>query len=159
MQAPDPIEAVLARLMPPALGQNSQFEIDSMIDELAGSRVPERGSIVSLSWLIRTLAAGGIAASFGALCAVFPLVGSSPDSRVTIHPPRETLSGLVLVSESDRIESMTDEGWQEDPDGSAMHALRLIAVEENSVRDEESGMVVQISEPREEILLTPITAF
>jgi hypothetical protein len=159
MQAPDPIEAVLARLMPPALGQNSQFEIDSMIDELAGSRVPERGSIVSLRWLIRTLAAGGIAASFGALYAVFPLVGSSPDSRVTIYPPRETLSGLVLVSESDRIESMTDEGWQEDPDGSAMHALRLIAVEENSVRDEESGMVVQISEPREEILLTPITAF
>ena len=63
--------------------------------------------------------------------------------------------GFVLVSESDRIESMTDEGWQEDLDGSAMHALRLVAVEENNVRDEESGMVVRISEPREEILYTP----
>jgi hypothetical protein len=64
----------------------------------------------------------------------------------------------VLVSESDRIESMTDEGWQEE-NGSAMHALRLTAVEENNVRDVESGMVVRISEPREEILYTPITAF
>jgi hypothetical protein len=40
-----------------------------------------------------------------------------------------------------------------------MHALRLSVVEENSLRDLETGIVVQISEPREEILLMPITAF
>jgi hypothetical protein len=40
-----------------------------------------------------------------------------------------------------------------------MRALRLNAVEENNVRDEESGMVVRISEAREEILLMPISAF
>ena len=68
-------------------------------------------------------------------------------------------AGFVLVSESDRIESMTDEGWQEGSDGSAMHALRLSAVEVNNVRDTESGMLVVISEPREEILYTPISAF
>jgi hypothetical protein len=66
---------------------------------------------------------------------------------------------MVLISESDRIESMTDEGWQDEADGSAMHALRVNAVGQNSLRDEESGMVVQISELREELLLTPISAF
>ena len=54
---------------------------------------------------------------------------------------------------------MTDEGWQEDADGLAMHTLRLKAIEENEVRDERSGMVVLISEPREEILLIPVNAF
>jgi hypothetical protein len=68
-------------------------------------------------------------------------------------------SELVLISESAWIDSMTDEGWQENPDGSAMRALRLNAVEENNVRDEESGMEVLISEAREEILLMPISAF
>jgi len=64
-----------------------------------------------------------------------------------------------LISGSDRVESMTDEGWQESQDGSAMRALRLNAVEERSVRDQESGIVVKISEPREEILLIPISSF
>ena len=63
------------------------------------------------------------------------------------------------MGESDRIESMTDEGWQEDADGTAMRALRLSVVEENSLRDEETGIVMQVSEPREEILLMPVSAF
>ena len=63
------------------------------------------------------------------------------------------------MGESDRIESMTDEGWQEDSDGSAMRAMRLRVVEENSVLDEETGIVMQVSEPREEILLMPVSAF
>lgn len=158
MQAPDPIETILARLMPTALSQNGQFEIEAMINELAG---PEAENVVPISagkWQVRYLVAGGsVAAAVAALLALAPMMGefSAPQVIATSKAP----SGFVLVSESDRIESMTDEGWQEDLDGSAMHALRLTAVEENNVRDEESGMVVRISEPREEILYTPISAF
>lgn len=98
-----------------------------------------------------------MAAVFAGLLAALPVVQST--SRGQSVAALTAPLGIVLVSVSDRIESMTDEGWQESSDGSAMHALRLSAVEENSVRDEETGMVVQISEPREEILLTPISAF
>ena len=156
MQAPDPIETILARLMPPALSQDAQFEMDAMIDELAG---PEAENVVGISsgrWLVRAVIGGGIAAAVGAMFAIFSL---SSGSRVAAVLPMPAASGLVLISESDRIESMTDEGWQENPDGLAMRAVRLNAVEENNVRDEESGMVVLISEAREEILLMPISAF
>jgi hypothetical protein len=156
MQALDPIETILARLMPPALGQDSQVEIDAMIDALAG---PEAENVVGISsgrWLVRALIGGGIAAAIGAMVAIFPLMSAT---RVAEILPMPAALGLVLISESDRIESMTDEGWQENSDGSAMHALRLNAVEENEVRDEETGMMVQISEAREEVLLTPISAF
>ncbi len=159
MQAPDPIETILARLMPSALSDDCQFELDEMIDELAGPVAENVVPISSGKWIARSVIGGGIAASIGALIAIFPMLNDSQSQQVAAVSPEKSSSGFVLVSESDRIESMTDEGWQEDSNGSAMHALRLNAVEENNVRDEESGMVVKISEPREEILLMPISAF
>lgn len=155
MQAPDPIETILARLMPSALSQGAHVDIEDLIDDLAGPEMVQISS--SLSLLNRWMIGGGIAAVLAGLLAALPLIQSGPKS--TSLAALAAPSRMVLVSGSDRIESMTDEGWQETADGSAMHAVRLSAVEENSVRDEESGMVVQISEPREEIFLTPINAF
>jgi hypothetical protein len=151
MQAPDPIETIMARMMPPALSQDCQSEIEAMIDDLAG---PE--NVVRISWLTRCVIGGGIAAGIGALCAVFPMIHGSSNSQVAVTSAAERPSGLVLVSESDRIESVTDEGLRKDSEGSAMHSVRFKAVQENSVRDEETGMVVRISEPREEILMMPM---
>ena len=151
MQAPDPIAAIRARLMPPALSENCQSEIEARIDDLAG---PE--NVVRFSWLARCVIGGGIAAAIGALCAVVPMIHVSADRRVAVNSPAEPASGLDFVSESDRIESVTDEGFREDSEGSAMHAVRLKAVQENNLRDKETGMDVRISEPREEILLMPM---
>jgi hypothetical protein len=154
MQANE-IEAALARLMPPALSEDCQFAIESMIDELAG---PESEEIVEMPfrrgnhWRYGS----GIAAAAAGLLTLLPFVKTAPTraNAVVSQAP----AGLVLVGESDRVESMTDEGWQ-DSDGSAMHAVRLNVVAENSLRDEETGIVMQVSEPREELLLTPISAF
>ena len=66
---------------------------------------------------------------------------------------------MVLVSESGRVQSMLDEGLQDIGDGSAMQATRVNVVEESKLLDEETGIVVQISEPREEVLLMPVSAF
>ncbi len=154
MQAPDPIEIIMARLMPPALSQDGQTQMDAMIDDLAG---PENIiEISSKGWLVRCMIGGGIAAAVGALAAVIPMIHRAPQASFS-HPASP--AGLVLVNESDRIESMTDEGWREDSEGSAMHSVRLKATRENNVRDEETGMVVRISEPREEIMMMPISAF
>lgn len=152
MQAPDPIEAIMARLMPTALSQEGQFEIDAMIDELAE---PEAENVVEISnkgWLARGMIGGGIAAAIGALCALVPLIHRSMQPQTAA----DSSAGVVFVSKSDRIESMTDAGWREDSEGSAMHAVRVKAVQESKVRDEETGMIVRISEPREEILMMPV---
>lgn len=156
MPAHDSIEAALARLMPPALSQDSQFELDAMIDELAG--VPDCQSQARRPWEIpgRWLLGGGIAAALAGLGWVIPLMNSP---EISISAAHEAAPSWVLVSQSGTIESMTDEGWQESVDGAAMHAVRLNVVEENRVRDVETGMVVRISQPREEILLTPVSAF
>lgn len=160
MQAPDPIETILARLMPPALSQGAHDDLSAMIDDLAGPAGAENVIVhPSNHWLVRSLIGGGIAAAIGAMIAIFPLEKEVPQSRTALSPPAYPSSGLVLISGSDRVESMSDEGLQISPDGSAMHALRLHAVEERSVRDEKSGIVVKISEPREEILLVPISSF
>ncbi len=154
MQAPDPIETIMARLMPPALSQECQLEIETMIDDLAGSE-----DVVRISWLTRCVIGGGIAAAIGALCAVFPMIRGSADSQLALTSPAVSPSGLVFVSESERLESFADEGWREDSEGSAMHTVRFNAVQENNVRDKETGMLVRISEPREEILMMPISEF
>lgn len=159
MQAPEPIETVLARLMPPALSQDRQLEIEELIDELAG---PEPAKIVRFSrasYPLKLVLGGGIAAAIGALCALAPMMRNPAAAPQAQIPPPPPASGLVLLSESDRVESVTEEGWRDDASGTTMRATRLNVVEENNVRDKESGMKVRISEPREEILLTPVDSF
>lgn len=141
------VENILARLMPPALSVNGQHEIEAMLDELAGP-VNQPSTRSWSRWII----GGGIAASLAAALAIPRL--TSPPAAVAVATPE-----ILLVGESDRVESMTDEGWREIPDGSTMRAMRVRVVEENSFLDEETGIVMRVSEPREELLLMPITAF
>ena len=165
MHKPDPVETILARLMPPALSDAGQREIESMLDALAATSADALPATrTGLVWFRRILT-GGIAAAGVAAALLFPLASrSAPSSWAAVAPSLKSLAakppaGMVLVSESDRIESMTDDGWQEDADGSTMHALRLNVVEENSLLDEETGIVMQVSQPREEILLMPVSSF
>jgi len=161
----DPVESILARLMPPAFSEDGQREIEAMLDDLAGaptgSLPAKRTGIV---WL-RRIATAGIAAAGVAAALIFPLASRpvpaswAASARSGKSPAANPPAGMVLVSESERIESMTDDGWQEDADGSTMRAMRLNVVEENSLLDEETGIVMQVSQPREEILLMPVSSF
>jgi len=103
---------------------------------------------------------GGIAAAGVAAALIYPLASPpAPTSRAVTSLPDTPRAGLILMGESDRVESMTDEGWREDSDGSTMRAMRLSVIEENSLLDEETGIVMQVSEPREELLLMPVSTF
>jgi hypothetical protein len=156
MQAPDPIETILARLMPPALSEEFQDGLNDTIDKLAG---PSPENVVEMSsgkWLVRSLIGGGIAAAIGAMFAIYPSNHASGPAMARVE---DNASGLVVVSGADRLESVTDEGLRKDSEGTEMHAVKVRAVQENNVRDEESGMVVRISEPREEFLLMPVGSF
>lgn len=180
MQAPDPIEAALGRLMPPGLSEDGLSSIHAMLDELAAQALPADGTpavaagqpaalaipparrrVLVPGWL----AASGIAAALAFVATLE--TGPRPDEALMAvleaeSPPAMAgfaASGLVLVGEFDHIETMTDEGWVTDPDGVAMEATRLRVIEGTTFLDEETGVLVQVSEPREEIFLTPVTAF
>lgn len=149
------VEAILSRLMPPGLSDSGQREIETMLDGLA---FPD-GNIVktpSAAWWKWRALAGGLAAAGVAMAAVIPWAGNRPP---VAGPQSQDRPEFVLVAETDRIESMAEDGWLEDTDGSAMRAVRMLVVEENSLFDEETGIVMQVSEPREEVLLMPVSAF
>lgn len=155
MQAPDPIEAALARLMPSAMSAPGQRSIEDMLDGLAA----ESKVVRTRNWK-RPLTGLGIAAAVAAAATLPGLfktgveIASSPQVRADVAS-----LGVYLVEKSERVESMSDEGWVADPDGSAMQAVRLRMVSEDVVRDEETGYTMTISEPREEVLLMPVSDF
>lgn len=145
------IEAALARLMPPPLSEGGQYDLETLIDELSDggegeSKVAQRTGL----WKFFI----GIAAGILALAGGFGITRQAPPKAIAANLP-----GMVLLSESDRVESIRDEGWSEEMDGAAMHSVRLKMIGENRLMDEETGIVVRVSEPREEIFYTPISAF
>ncbi len=156
MHKPDPVETILARLMPAALSDEGQRGIEAMLDELAGPAV----EVVPVKpWFRRSFAgaigAGGIAAALLLLLVVSRSSVSAPAGPAA----HQQAPGFVLMGESGSVESMTEEGWSEDSDGSAMRTMRLRVVEENRLLDEETGIVMLVSEPRDEHLLTPVSTF
>jgi hypothetical protein len=149
------VEKILSRLMPPALSEAGQREIEAMLDELAGPAVTDTaaGQPRPRLWPL----VGGIAAAIVALVVVshtFHPAAPAATARATTDP-----QPFELVGESDRVEAIRDDGWRESPEGSAMRAMRLRVVEENSLLDHETGIVMRISEPRDELLLMPVSAF
>lgn len=165
MQAPDPIEAALQRLMPPGLSQPGLGSIEAMLDELAGAE-PAQPAVLSSAAAKKSggsrwnFIASGIAASLAAVLALnLDPKTSQADIVATEVPIVAKPHGLVLLGGVNHIEEMSDAGWIAAPDGMAMEATRVRLVEANTYRDEETGVLVEVSEPREEILLTPISAF
>lgn len=146
------VETILSRLMPPALSEDGMREIENMLDDLAGAPAADTRSAPRSHF---PFIVGGMAAALTAAVLIFQMATPLPRvSAAEDNPP-----GFLLVGESDRVESMTDEGWHEEADGTTMRAMRLSVVEENSLFDEETGIVMLVSEPREELLLMPVSAF
>jgi hypothetical protein len=155
----DPIETILARMMPPALSAEGQRGIEDMLDELAG---PRSEILPVKPWFRRPWVGGGAAAGIAAailLPLALPRLWTTTVPLPAAALEQEVTDGVVLVGESGRINSMSTQGWQENPDGTALRTLRMRVVEENQLLDEETGIVMLVSEPREEYLLMPVSAF
>ena len=157
----DEVEAALERLIPPAISETAQREMDALIDDLAGDA--QTAGIMTSEDCGRGLGKyswTGVGVAAALVLGVWLAVEISPkqseaETSASAKPP----VGVVLVGESDRVESMADEGWSEHYDGATMRTMRLNVVEENSFLDEKTGIVMQVLEPREEILYMPVTTF
>ncbi len=171
MPRPEDIEAMLSRLMPPAFSEEGQRSLDMMLDELCGpeedaemetaaaappvvTEMPRLGP----AWK-KILIPAGIAAA-GALGFLIPATPAvEPAAQAAGAPAAPRSPGIVLVGESDRIEKAVDEGWVADVHGRTMQAVRVRAVEESTFRDADTGILIHVSQPREELVLSPVNEF
>jgi hypothetical protein len=151
--AHEEMERALMRLMPVSLSEGAQSEIEAQFDELAG----EAGVVgFDFSRTTKWLAGTGIAAAVAIGFAVF-LIGQQKASPVAATPQGD--QGLVFLTASDRVENVSDEGLFVDAGGSAIRKVRVRVVEESRIRDEETGIVVMLTEPREEMYSVPVSTF
>lgn len=153
MREIDPIEAALSRLMPVALSDSGQRSIHETLDELAAD-VPVNPWQTHRKWGIGI----GIAAA-AALSAIVAWPSLRSPAPAVAALEEEMASPVEWVSNADRIESLHDEGRISDADGDALQAVSVRVVAQNTLRDRETGYTVNISEPREELVLMPVTSF
>jgi hypothetical protein len=158
-KTPEQIEAILGKLVPTALSVEATESIGTMLDGLSPSAAatqprPARAVGGSRKRFLLPFSAAA------ALCLA-ALSWDRRDGNGTLPPgvvsaPAE---GFRLVAHSGRIDAVDDIGWSTDETGSALHTVRLSVVEEAELLDAETGMLMTLRQPREEILLTPVTSF
>ena len=145
------------RLMPVGLSEGMQTEMEDRFDELSGVADFAKPPLVRFP---KWIAACGIAAALVLGFIFFPRVGKDgrhialQHSVVVADAP-----GVVLLDEADRVERVSDDGLFVDSGGSAVRKVRVRVVGESRIRDEETGIVVTLAEPREEMYLVPVSAF
>jgi hypothetical protein len=157
MSKPEEIEDILARLMPAALSERAGAEIGETIDQLArdaGLDIPTiQPAAARWPWL------GGAAAAVLALAAFVFWKPDGASQQSAEAPAVIDIPELVRISHSDTLQSVVQEGWSDDVGGKPHQALRLHMVARQQILDEETGIVMTVSEPREEVLLLPVYTF
>ena len=157
MESPEEIEKALSRLMPAAISEEGKRSLDELIDGLAAGEsvveMPPRKS--AWPWL------GGIGAAAAAVVIALNFSAGSPaPETLAVTPPAEIEEGgIVLLQQTERVENAEPEGWMSESDGVAHRAWRVRVVDEERLRDLETGYEVLVSRPREEVILMPVTAF
>lgn len=145
------MEKALMRLMPVALSDSTQAAIEERIDEMAGCGVVRYDFPHLIKWL------GGIAAAVAIGVFAFPYgIREAAPRAETVPEPEE---GMVVLAEMDRVENVRDEGLFVDAGGSAVRKMRVRVVGESRMLDEETGIEVTLTSPREEMYLLPVSTF
>lgn len=154
MESPEELEKALSRLMPAALSESGRRSLDELIDGLAEGRpVVAAAAPPTRSWFW----SAGIAAAAAALVIAVPWGG--PAEVAEVAGPRAAAAGVVRIAHSERVETAVPEDWMSERDGVAHRAWRVRVVDEERLRDVQTGYEVLVSRPREEVVLMPVTAF
>jgi|LakMenEpi03Aug12_release.lakeMendotaPanAssembly.Ray.scaffolds.fasta_scaffold30721_4 hypothetical protein len=144
------MEKALLRLVPAALSESAQAEMEARLDELAGDAGVIRHDFPRWAkWL------GGIAAAVTIGVFAFPFGNQESAPLVGIAED----DGMVVITELDRVENVLDEGLFVDAGGSAVRKMSVRVVGESRILDEETGIEVTLTEPRREMVLLPVSTF
>lgn len=164
MESPEDIEKALARLVPSAISERGQRSLDDLIDSLAAAEGEE--AIVAMPQPRRTKPWGwisgiGTAAAAITLALVLPETESVKSGGVAIADPApaEDKESFVVLAQSQHVESAEPEGWTSEADGVTHRAWRVRLVNQERVKDVETGYEVLVSQPQEEVILRPVNTF
>lgn len=152
------VERALRELMPVALSEQSQHEIGEMLEDLSGSESRGMGRKARM----RRVLFGGAAAAALLVCGFtfFPvMIPEQARPVIASQSSNEAAGEMELLSESDRVEKVLDEGLFVDSGGSAVRKVRVRMVEESRFQDKETGIIVMLTEPREEMYMLPVSKF
>jgi hypothetical protein len=166
MESPEDIEKALARLMPSAISEKGQRSMEDLIDSLAaGEPVAVELPPVKKSSRPSWFAYGGIGAAAAAVVVALSLPQGGPGSPAVVgktpapEAPADDSNGLVLIGQSEVVEEAVPEDWMSETDGVPHRAWRVRVVDQERLRDVETGYEVLVSHPREEVRLMPVTSF
>lgn len=160
MESPEDLEKALARLMPSAISEKGQRSMDDLIDSLAAGKtvvtpLPAKSPHRS-AWF------GGIGAAAAAVVVALsipqggnPVVTQGPTVPRTTGPNGD----VVLIGQSEVVEEAVPEDWMSEADGVPHRAWRVRVVDQERLRDVETGYEVLVSRPREEVRLMPVSSF
>ena len=159
MESPEDIEKALARLMPSAISEKGQRSMDDLIDGLAAGEtvaveLPPMKKPSRLPWF----GAIGAAAAAVVVALSLPQGGSAP-AAVVENAPKAEEGNVVLIGSSEVVEDAVPEDWMSETDGVPHRAWRVRVVDQERLRDVETGYEVLVSRPREEVRLMPVTSF
>ena len=159
MESPEDIEKALARLMPSAISEKGQRSMDDLIDSLAAGEtvaveLPPMKKPSRLPWF----GAIGAAAAAVVVALSLPQGGSAP-ATVVENAPKGEEGNVVLIGSSEVVEDAVPEDWMSETDGVPHRAWRVRVVDQERLRDVETGYEVLVSRPREEVRLMPVTSF
>ncbi len=88
--------------------------------------------------------------------------GLAPSSLAVTDPVSEVWgsSELVVLKTTNRVDGLEDDGLILPLDGSAPHyRYRYHVIDEERVRDEKTGTVITLRQPRQEVVTVPVTQF
>jgi hypothetical protein len=167
MASVEHVERALERLLPCALSLRATEAIEERLDALAVATEPglaEPAATIPAPvkpWRRHPWRTGlGSAAALvaGGFAALWFWPQPLEQGRVVDLAPLAPSEDLELIREVDRLESAVDEGTLADEEGGVHRVLRYRVVGEAYVRGN-NGEVVRVVEPRDEVVLVPVTAF
>ena len=170
------MEDKLRGLMPVALSNEAQVDLENMIDELAGvtsdSVIPysEEPFSQSLETEAKDMQKAKQisfqkkyiwqSAAVITLCVSPLVINLKRDVDSSPIVSQEDDTELVILSSTNRLESSESDGLIYPEDGGAPHyRYRYQIMNEEEVRDSETGLVVTLSQPSQEVHMIPVTLF
>lgn len=164
------IEEKLQRLVPPVLSEDGLERMNETIDHLARTDDVSRESLTKLStkrFTFQTLQRGKVAAIVVALVIPTVMIHSwlsrSRDTSLAVNEPQLTPgvpTQMVLLRSSNVIDARENDGLIVPYDGAAPHyRYRYHIIDEAQVQDPETGAVITLRQPRQEVVTIPVTQF
>ena len=147
-------------LVPRGFTDRGVRDLEALIDDLAGvpaASADSAGAGRSTIMLALTRWGAVAAAITGAAILVWRNVPELPEPVATFQ---QVSPAVQLVSTSEGVVSAEREGdWLTDEDGSLLQGWHVQVVNEERFHDVETGETVRVLNPREELVMLPVSTF